>query len=413
MKADRRTLFAVTLVVAAIILAAFNYVRNGDDGGKINSVVQSTASSGAAAYERFKTPVRRYTVPAKTPNGKRVIITGGAGFIGSQLGYHLHQQGYDVVLIDNMVFGYEDNLVVDGQRFGTFIEADVLDERIYPVFEGVDCVFHFAALSALPICQSNPRRSTDVNVAGVASMLEAARIYGVRRFIFASTSAVYEENNEEVLREDLVVSPHLLYSLGKYQAEQLVKGMSKTYDMDTVILRFFNVFGPHQDFRRKSPPFTSYIVRELVNGRVPVLHSDGKQRRDYVYIDDLMDLATRAMEKPEAAGQIFNVASGKSYSVNEMYDIVAGHVGSKIRPVFHDAVSFWSAYPDMFKGARPIKKSILEKEVNKAVLGSNAKAKAILGWEPKVSMDDGLLNMINYVRSLDKKLQGKSFETAW
>lgn len=244
-------------------------------------------------------------------------------------------------------------------------------------------------------------------------MLEASRIHGVRRFIFASTSAVYEENSEEILTEDLVVSPHLLYSLGKYQAEQLVQAMAKTYDMDVVILRFFNVFGPHQDFRRKSPPFTSYIIRELLNDRVAVLHSDGKQRRDYVYIDDLMDLANRAMTMPDAAGHVFNVASGKSYSVNEMYDIVAGHVHSKIRPVYHDAVSFWSAYPDMFKGVRPIKKEILVKEVNKVVLGSNTKAKVILGWEPKVTMEQGLLNMIKYVQSLDKELQKKSFDTAW
>lgn len=374
---------------------------------------ERTVTTSSATASRFAAPEKLYSVPPAEWNGKRVVITGGAGFIGSQLGYHLHKKGYEVILIDNMEFGYDDNLVVDGARFGTFIKADVLDERVYSVFAGVNVVFHFAALSALPVCQSNPRRATDVNVAGVASMLEAARYHGVGRFIFASTSAVYEENTEPVLTEDLPVKPHLLYSLGKYQAEQLVEAMSTTYDMDYVILRFFNVYGPHQDFRRKSPPFTSYIVRELVNNRVPVLHSDGKQRRDYVYVTDLMDLAERAMENPAASKQVFNVASGESFSVNEMFDIVAKELGSNIRPVYHSAKSFWDAYPGMFTGKKPMKSSILEKEVNKAVLGSNGKAKKLLGWEPKVTMVQGLSTMVKYIKELNNELRQSAFDTAW
>lgn len=392
------------IYVVALLLAAGIFF-----GGLLSD---APAQRGQPA-ERFSAPRTVYSVAPAKWNGKRVVVTGGAGFIGSQLGYFLHKRGYEVTLIDNMEFGYEDNLVVDGERFGTLVVADVLDSRVHKYFEGVDTVFHFAAISALPVCQSNPQRATETNVGGVASMMEATRYYGVRRFIFASTSAVYEENTEATLTENLTVHPHLLYSLGKYQAEQLIEAMSRTYDIDYVILRFFNVFGPHQDFRRKSPPFTSYIIRELVNNRVAVLHSDGKQRRDYVYITDLLDLATRAMESPKAAGEIFNVASGTSYSVNEMYNIAANEIGSVLKPVYHDARSFWDAYPGMFTGAKPIKSAILEKEVNKAVLGSNAKARELLGWNPQVDMKEGLSRMITYIQGLNTNLRKGKFSTAW
>ena len=188
--------------------------------------------------------------------------------------------------------------------------------------------------------------------------------------------------------------------------------IAETYEQDIVILRFFNVFGPHQDFRRKSPPFTSYLVRELLNGRVPIFHSDGNQRRDYVYVTDLMDLAIRSMNSPQARGETFNVASGVSYSVNDMFAIVAKQLRSSVKPTFHDAASFWNAYPELFQGEKPLKKEILEREVNKAVLGSNENAKKLLGWDPKVSMEQGLLEMIKYIRKVDQGTSGK-LETAW
>ena len=401
----------VLLLVAAAVIVI--YLAHGKDTESSGGSVRPTIVTYDPSTRRFQEPQVIYEhFPVRNRKGKKILITGGAGFIGSQLGHFLHHEGYDVILLDNMLFGYEDNLVVDGEKFGRVVKGDVLDPRIFEHLKGVDTVFHFAALSALPICQSNPRAAMDVNVAGVANILEGSRIHGVRRFIFASTSAVYEENKEQVLTEDLSVSPHLLYSLSKYQAELLVRAIAETYEQDIVILRFFNVFGPHQDFRRKSPPFTSYLVRELLNGRVPIFHSDGNQRRDYVYVTDLMDLAIRSMNSPQARGETFNVASGVSYSVNDMFAIVAKQLRSSVKPTFHDAASFWNAYPELFQGEKPLKKEILEREVNKAVLGSNEKAKKLLGWEPKVSMEQGLLEMIKYIRKVDQGTSGK-LETAW
>ena len=350
----------------------------------------------------------------------RVLITGGAGFIGSQLGYNLHQLGHEVVLLDNMMFGYWDNLEVAGRKFGRFVRADVLDPRIEPYFEGVDVVFHFAALSALPVCQSHPRDAMSINVGGVANVLEAARKAGVGRFIFASTSAVYETNTEAVLDETLPVAPHLLYSLSKYQAELLVRGVAATNGLDVVVLRFFNVYGPHQDFRRKSPPFTSYLIRELISGRVPVLHSDGTQKRDYVHVDDLMRLATTCMTHPAARGQTFNVASGEPISVNDIYAIVAAALNSTVRPEYRPADRFWDAYPQLFAGKRPIARAILEKEVTKRTVGSFARAQRVVGWAPRVSMKDGLREMVRYVLKSQRMAGGGSggaagnkIEKAW
>jgi nucleoside-diphosphate-sugar epimerase len=367
-------------------------------------------------------PLVLYEHPPSNPNGKKVVITGGAGFLGSQLGWHLHQSGYDVTLIDNMMFGYEDNLYVPDvngtakkqaarasghgghgaaakhEYFGRFVFGDVLDPRVWKFLDGADCVFHFAALSALPVCQANPRDAMNINVGAVANILEGARRGGVRRFIFASTSAVYESNTEDVLTEDLNVNPHLLYSLSKRQAELLVRGMATTNALDAVILRFFNVYGPHQDFRRASPPFTSYLIRELVHGRRPVLHSDGKQQRDYVHVDDLIRLAELVMTSPKARGETFNVASGTPVSVNDIYHIVSAALNrTDLQPVYRDAGRFWDGYPELFAGRSPIRKSILEKEVLKRTVGSYAKAERLLGWKPQVTMQAGLQEMVRYV----------------
>ncbi|KAH9578631.1 NAD-dependent epimerase/dehydratase [Trypanosoma melophagium] len=342
----------------------------------------------------------------------RILITGGAGFIGSQLGAHLHRQGYEVILLDNMAFGYKDNLLVNGKRFGMFVLADVLDERTYEFYEGVDTVFHFAAITALPVCQQNPRYASDVNIAGVASALEASRLAGVRRFIFSSTSAVYEGNSERILVESLPLSPKLVYPLTKYQAELLVKAYGVSHDMDYVIMRFFNVYGPHQDVRRRSPPFTSYIARELIRGRRPILHGTGKQRRDYVYITDLIDLAERLMKAASAKWETVNVASGISYSTTEMFHIVADITNRKnISPYFQKAKSFWNAYPKLGKGPYPLNQSLIENEVEKLVFGSYEKAHKLVGWNPRISMKEGFEKVVEYIKSLNTA--DLDTETAW
>ena len=331
---------------------------------------------------------------------QKVVITGGAGFIGSKLGYLLSTMGYQVVLIDDLSGGYEDNLIENGKSFGSFVKADIRSADILSHFSGASCVFHLAAISALPVCQSEPNRAMDVNVAGTANVLEMARKSDVGRFVFASTSAIYENNTNYPCNENDQTDPHLLYSVSKFAAEQVCKGFSKPYGMEVVTTRYYNVYGPHQDVRRKSPPFVGYVIRELLNNRAPVLHSNGEQKRDYVFIDDVNRLNLLCMTKKEAANKTFNVASGKSYSVNEIYNIISSKIGSFIKPVFRESSKFWDKYPQLYQGKYHIKDECLDKEVNKFTLGSTSYADQTLGWKAEKSIEDGLSETVDHARKI-------------
>jgi len=331
----------------------------------------------------------------------KILVTGGAGFIGSQLGYHLHNLGHEIVLLDNMSYGHEDNLEIDGKTFGTFINEDVRSLKIYDIMQGVDYVFHFAGIAPLPVNQENPCEAISSNVAGTANVLDAARKVGVKRFVFASTSAIYENNKTFPSQEKDDVSPNLVYATSKLQCELLCKGFWEVYGLPTVMLRFFNVYGPHQDFRRKSPPLTGYIIRELLQNRVPILHSSGNQSRDYVYIDDLIEMLTICMTHSAAIGEIFNVASGKAYSVKEIYGQLSQALAKKdVQPVFREAKLLWEKYPSLFTGAMTLDRRRLEKEVNKHALGCTKKAETLLGWKSQTSIKDGMKKTAKFAQSL-------------
>lgn len=331
-------------------------------------------------------------------NTRKIVVTGAAGFIGSHLSRRLVAQGHDVHLIDDLSHGHLGNITHEGRVLGTFHQLDVRDVRVAEVFSDADAVFHLAAVSSLPMNQSNPRQAIDVNVSGTAHVLEMSRRRGVRRVIFASTSAIYENNTTFPCREDDPVSPTLIYSLSKQQAELLCRAMCRTYGMDVVVTRYFNVYGPQQDLRRKSPAFVGYVIRELLNGRSPVLHSNGTQRRDYVHVDDVIAMNLMLMDSPCAAGQTYNIASGHAWSVLEMYAMIAKAVGTNISPQFRPATRFWDAYPELFEPPYPIADSQLIEEVDKFTLGSNTKAQTDLGWIPRISIEEGLGRTVTEMR---------------
>ena len=329
---------------------------------------------------------------------EKILITGGAGFIGSKLAYDLHKKGYEVVIIDDLSGGYEDNLVEDGETFCRFINADIRSDAISKHFENAACVFHLAAISALPVCQSNPEHAMSVNVAGTANILEIARRNDVGRVVFASTSAVYEENSSFPCRETDAISPHLMYSVSKQAAEQVCRGFAKTYGMDIVTTRYYNVYGPHQDMKRKSPPFVGYVIKELLHKRRPVLHSNGEQKRDYVYIDDVNELNYLCMHEKNASGKTFNVASGRAHSVNDIYNVIESILNTGIKPIFREPAVFWDKYPELYAGKYAIKSECLAKEVNKFTLGSSDAAKDVLGWEAKMQIEEGLARTVAHAK---------------
>jgi nucleoside-diphosphate-sugar epimerase len=249
-------------------------------------------------------------------------------------------------------------------------------------------VFHFAGIAALPVCQSDPREAYDVNVAGTGAVLEAARRSGVRRVIFSSTSAVYERTKSDVLAEDAAVAPDLVYACTKHAAEALCRGYAFNYGLDVAVCRFFNVFGPHQDVLRASPPFTSYVARELVHDRSPVLFNRRPDvRRDYVHVSDVVELLLRMMRHPARHGaEVFNVCSGVGHSVPEIYDAFRLISGKAIEPDYRDPSEFWDRYPVLFSGGYPLSRERVIEEVYKSAIGTNAKARAAFGWEPTLDL---------------------------
>lgn len=335
----------------------------------------------------------------------KFLITGGAGFVGSQIGWYFKNLGHEVTLLDNMSYGHEDNLVIDGQDVGHhFILADVRDHNIIQFCEDIDIVIHLAAVAPLPDCQINPMSAYDNNVVGTLNLFEACRKSGVKKIVFASTSAIYENCHTVPFNEqNELIKPDLIYSMSKKACEDICMSYIKNYGMNISIMRFFNVYGPHQDFRRKQPPLMGYIIKCLLNNENPTFYSDGYQSRDYIYIDDLARLMHKIIVSSETSGEVFNVCTGKAYSVREIYDIYQEKFGNYIEPSFDESTKFWDKYPALFEGKYSLSKERLIKEVNKHSLGSYQKAQLALDWAPQVSMTEGIAECAKYAKAIKEK----------
>lgn len=332
----------------------------------------------------------------------KILITGGAGFIGSNLGACLLQKGHDVIMLDNLKFGYRENLVLtDGTPWPSsrFIQMDIRDTQLQRVMKGVDMLYHFAAISSLPECQNNPQEAYSVNVAGTASVLEAGRRQNVKRIIFSSTAGVYENEDTFPTPEEVPINPSLIYSLTKKNAEELCRSYQLLYGMDIVTLRFFNIYGPHMDAKRANPPVISYMMKCLQHKRQPILHADGTQKRDMIYIDDVVRLCELVLTDKKAKNQTFNVGSGTVYSINDIYKKITKLLKcEKVSPQFRPAKVLWNSYPSLFEGGYPFQTKFLEKEVNKYTEASISKANKLLGWTPEVSLNDGLQKTILHAK---------------
>lgn len=331
---------------------------------------------------------------------EKVLITGGAGFIGSQLGYALSCAGHAVTLVDDMSDGQEDNLTIDGKRFGEFVHLDVRDPRMADIMAGHDIVFHLAGTSSLPKCQANPRDAYDNNVTATVQLLEYARKQGLRRFIFSSTSAVYENTEGAPFSEDAQLSPDLVYASTKLAAERACQGFAATTGLDVAVMRFFNVYGEHQDIHRTNPPFLSYLSREIISGRRPTLFNKTDAARDYVYVGDVIDMLRRVMTtQTHQRGDAYNVCSGAGYSVPKLVDLFSKVTGRDINPDYQDPTQFWDKFPEIFSGAHPLSRDRIRKEVWKHSIGDPSKANAAFGFRATTSLADGLAQLWVHAKS--------------
>lgn len=328
----------------------------------------------------------------------RILITGGAGFIGSQLGLYLVEKKHQVIPLDNLMFGYLYNFSSNEKLLSNFIKMDIRNPELESVMKNIDVVFHIAGIISLPSCNDNPFEAYCVNVAGTANVLEMARRNGVKKIIFASTSALYENETAIPFTESVNPKPTLIYAQTKKAAEDICNSFIDMYGMDITILRFFNVYGPHMDYR---PPsyLISYVIGCLLKKEQPILHSDGKQARDFVYVADVVRLCEIVMTHKASKNELFNVGSGKTITVQGIFDILAECLGEKkIKPIYRNPKLIWEKFPKQFAGKYPINSTLLEKEVNKFTLAATQKARKLLNWRTKVGIEEGLTKTANYAK---------------
>lgn len=305
---------------------------------------------------------------------KRILLTGAAGFIGQNFLQH-HKENKEVLILPVDRLDKHGYITLDEHGFQTI-------KRFGPTH-----IVHLAAISSLPECESEPVQAYENNVISTLKLLEYCREHPVKRFVFSSTSAVYENNDQTPFYEFDEVYPDLMYSTTKCHAEHLIRNFSKNYGISSCILRLFNVYGPLQDNQRTSPPLIPYIIRELSEGRNPQLFSNGEQKRDYIYVKDVINAINLALEHPNAANQTLNVCSGNLYSVQQIFEIVASRMNRLfIAAKYNDPTNFWEKYPKL----KNMPVSRIVDEVNKLSCGSNSRIKAHLGWEPKYTMKEGI-----------------------
>lgn len=327
----------------------------------------------------------------------RILITGGAGFIGSRLALHFSKKKHEVIIVDNLSSGYIYNFMEDKDLLKSFINLDVRDPRLEQVMKGIDVVFHIAGYVSLPGCNDNPGEAYSINTAGTANVLEMARRNGVKKIVFASTAALYERETEVPFKEENAPTPTLMYALSKKAAEDICHSFGEMFGMDITILRFFNIYGPGMDYR---PPsyLISYLIGCLMKKERPILHSNGKQSRDMVFVSDVVSIFEAVLKSKKSKGETFNVGTGKTTSVQGIFDILAEILGvKKMQPVYRDPKLVWEKFPRQFEGKYPIDPKFIENEVNKYTLASTERAERLLGWKAKVGLKEGLEKTVKYV----------------
>jgi nucleoside-diphosphate-sugar epimerase len=301
----------------------------------------------------------------------KILITGVAGFIGSNLARALLDRGEEVIGIDNLSQGARENLPVGVE----FHRLDVRHAAIYPLFQGVDTVFHLAAKNCLSDCLAHPVETSEINVVGTVQVLEAARRAGIRKLIYADSSAEYE-GVQELPSSVERVCPVGPYAVSKRCGALFCESYRQMFGLNITVLRYFNVYGPAQDWRRVIPPVMSAFILKLLSGEPPAIYGTGHKRRDFIYVDDVNDFHMRAMTDPRTDGRTFNVGSGVNYSVLEIFQLIEGFLQTGLKPVYRAELP----------------------GDTEATLADLCESLA-LGWRPHVGIEEGLQRTIAHIRS--------------
>jgi len=260
------------------------------------------------------------------------LITGAAGFLGSALAEHLAREGHQVRGLDDLSTGDPQALSPDVH----FTRGDVNDRpKLWTLLQEVDCVYHLAARVSVPESVLYPREYNAANVGGTVSLMEAMRDVGVRRVILASSGAVYGDQGEQPLVESATPDPRSPYAVSKVSAEHYVRTIGKLWGMETVCLRIFNAYGPGQHMPPSHPPVVPHFLRQALRGGTLVVHGDGNQTRDYVFVDDVVSAMVAAATAPKVNGQVINVGSGTETSIRDLVKKVGEAVGREVDSLFN------------------------------------------------------------------------------
>jgi len=264
----------------------------------------------------------------------RYLVTGGAGFIGSNIVEELLKRGDFVRVLDNFSTGRRSNL----DKFKNDIDLIEGDIRSYHVVQkacqGIDFVLHQAALPSVPRSIFDPITSNDVNVNGTLNILHAAKECNVKRVIYASSSSVYGDNPKSPKSEDFIPNPKSPYAVSKLTGEYYCKVFHQIYGLETVSLRYFNVFGLRQDPNSQYAAVIPKFLKMIKNGQSPTIHGDGNQSRDFTFVKNNVDANLIACTAPNAAGKVFNIACGESYSLNQLVELLNNILGTNIQPQY-------------------------------------------------------------------------------
>jgi len=304
------------------------------------------------------------------------LVTGGAGFIGSHLTEEIARRGEHVRVVDNLVTGKRQNLAhiprVD------FIEGDLADLDVARrAVDGVDCVLHQAAIPSVPRSVEDPITSHVANIDASLNVLVAARDARVKRVVYAGSSSVYGDAPTLPKVETMPAAPLSPYALQKFVAEQYCQMFTRLYGLETVTIRYFNVFGPRQDPSSPYSGVISLFISALCEGRQPTIYGDGEQTRDFTYVANVVDGVLRACHAPEASGEVINVATAGRISLNQLFRAIRDLVGARVEP--------------MYAASRPGDVRDSQADIQKA--------RRLLGYEPTVSFDEGLKKTVEWYRA--------------
>ncbi len=302
------------------------------------------------------------------------LVTGGAGFIGSHLTGYLLRQRHAVRVLDNFATGKRENLNEVMSQI-EFVESDIRDlDAVRRAVEGVDCVFHQAALPSVPRSIADPIASNAVNVDGTLNVLVAARDAKVRRVVFASSSSVYGDNPTLPKREDLPPHPLSPYAATKLMGEHYCRLFYQLYGLETVVLRYFNVFGPRQDPRSQYAAVIPKFITRMLDNQPLTIYGDGEQSRDFTFVENVVRANVLAMDAPDAAGKVFNIGCGAHYTLNYMVASLQQLMNRAAEVVYAPAK------------AGDVRHS----------LASIERAGQYLGYAPQVPFEEGLHRTVHY-----------------